>query len=162
MLLHRYLPRVDFNSYELHTKVDNLNDHFMLFPQDAGRIKKMWQFIEVPFTPEGLWQAFLLNEMWRMLPLHWHANYAKVTYILDMDDLKSHAWRDSSLSKRTDLLPHVNLNPEDFTATIHYTYWSEWQGLVATKLPVSMDNGVLKWGKREEEVLIPYNCGIVF
>jgi hypothetical protein len=122
----------------------------------------IWKYIHVPFSKEGIWQAFLLYEMWRMLPLHWHANYAEATYILDMDDLRSHTWDDSSLSKHTDLLPHVNLNPEDSTAIIHYTYWSEWQGLVATKLPVSMDNGVLKWGKREEEVLIPYNCGIVF
>ena len=161
MLISKGL-NVDFNSYELHTKVENLDVHLKLFPQDARRIKNMWQFIEVPFTPDGLWQAFLLDEMWRWLPLYWHANYAKVTYILDMDDLRYHTCRDRSLSKRTDLLPHITINAKNSTAIIHYTYWSEWQGLVAAKLHVSQENRVLEWGHREQEVLIPYVCGIVY
>lgn len=155
---------IDFNSYELCTKVENLNDWLRFFPQDITRIKKMWQFLEVPFTSEGIWQAFLFGAMWRMLPLKGHSEYSKQTYILDMKDLKRCAWfnKELTLCIRTDLLPHITIGNEKNVATIHYTYWSDWEGLVASKLPVSMDNGVLKWGKCEEDVLIPYNCGTVF
>lgn len=38
-------------------------------------------------SEEGYWEAFLLSEMWRFLPLFWHAGYAARTLILDADEL---------------------------------------------------------------------------
>lgn len=156
-----YIPNKPSSIFQLFDlmRFDGTEEEVFLLKNQHVNI---WKYINVPFSIEGLWQAFLFHEMWRILPLHWHANYAKVTYILDMDDLRYHTCRDRSLSKRTDLLPHITINAKNSTAIIHYTYWSEWKGLVATKLHVSQENGVLKWGYQEEEVLIPYNCGILY
>jgi|GEM_PF-6657461 hypothetical protein len=38
-------------------------------------------------SPEGYWEVFLLSEMWRFLPLFWHAGYSRRTFILDADEL---------------------------------------------------------------------------
>ena len=153
----------------------------------------IWNHIEVPFTEEGLWQAFLLDELWRMLPLGWHWAYHKDTYLLKLGDLDS-VWKDAAeltlleieeleepwksrmledmllqqkvkekLKKEEHLLlPHIEIDEKRHHAIIHYTYWSDWEGVVAVKLPVSYVDGLIVWGDREKTVLLPYDCGILY
>ena len=43
--------------------------------------------VDVQFTEEGIWSAYLLNDITCSLPLWWHANYAAIDYVFDMDCL---------------------------------------------------------------------------
>ena len=41
--------------------------------------------VDWTFTPLGIWEWLLLDDLWRNLPLFWHANYCKEDYILDQE-----------------------------------------------------------------------------
>jgi hypothetical protein len=135
----------------------------------------VWEHIQVPLTKEGVWQAFMLYELWRMLPLGWHYNYAKEIYYLrqeDMEKIKKSVWRlteqqgelmDMLNEKKSRLLlPRVEIDEAHNRAAIYYTFWNDWKGLVAAKLPIVYEQGSIRWGERKERVLVPYNCGIMF
>lgn len=56
--------------------------------------------ITVEKSPEGLWEYHLLTQMWRFLPLWWHANYAEQTYITDADAVSDIAHVTEELKKQ--------------------------------------------------------------
>lgn len=44
--------------------------------------------LEWTFTPLGMWEWILIHDVWRDLPLFWHANYCKVDYILNQETFR--------------------------------------------------------------------------
>lgn len=45
----------------------------------------IWKALDWTFTPLGIWEWILIEDLWRNLPLFWHANYCKVDYIFDKE-----------------------------------------------------------------------------
>ncbi len=147
--------------------------------------------LEVPFTEEGIWEALLVHEMWRFLPLWWHANYERREFILDLGRLKKIAHLDDYLSQdeaviffpegeqtylyRTaedvqkmcsfledeTILPEVRL-PRDDRTEVSWSYWNEWQGLVRMTLTAIRRNGTVEFHRNDSRVLVGYNCGILY
>lgn len=153
--------------------------------------RSVLEALEVPFTAEGIWEALLVREMWRFLPLWWHANYERQELILNMDRLGKIAHLDEYLApdgtvipfpdgdqpymyrnagdirrllsflEDDSLLPEVRLLGDD-RAEVGWCYWSEWHGLVRMTLTAIRRNGSVEFHRNDSQVLVGYNCGILY
>lgn len=140
----------------------------------AEKIPKIWDYISVPFTPMGVWQAFLLNEAFRFLPHFWHSSYLDRSYIFQIDDIVQIQKRDKSepefnqedLRKLNEyanselLLPKVKVNGN--SAVISVCYWNAWKGLIKLEIPVTKRGRTVQFDRPTSEILIEYDCGIIF
>ena len=140
----------------------------------AKTIPDIWDYVSVPFTPMGVWQAFLLNETFRFLPHFWHSSYIDRSYIFQIDDIV----RISKLEKVSPgisqkymqklkeycnsdmLLPRVKV--ESNSAIINVCFWNSWQGLIKLDVPVTKRGRTVQFGQAKSETLIEYDCGIIF
>lgn len=123
--------------------------------------------ITVEKCAEGLWEYHLFTEMFRFLPLWWHANYAEETYITDADAVAkiahvtsemrkeledgdgcfSYEDRPYGLLRASDVKNAVALCGDEMvlpsvtmdgdTGVIAYTSWSEWGGLSRKRIVAS-------------------------
>lgn len=136
-------------------------------------------YMNVEFTPEGIWSAFLLNVSKRYLFKSWHTYYFESWHVFSVEDEILH-----SVSKydkfNKDLWQKLNEVPpiknkikiiNSDNASITYYYWSEWKGLVEEKVHVKrIDETVqfIHYNKEKPDprtsykVLVPYNCGVMF
>ena len=136
-------------------------------------------YMNVDFTPEGIWSAFLLNVSKRYLFKSWHTYYFESWHVFSVEDEILH-----SVSKydkfNKDLWQKLNEVPpiknkikiiNSDNASITYYYWSEWKGLVEEKVHVKrIDETVqfIHYNKEKPDprtsykVLVPYNCGVMF
>lgn len=119
----------------------------------------------------GAWQAFLLFNLWHVLPVFWHGNYAKRTYILRNDDLEHIQHIPQTIKCNLDVSPIITQEYNVFTVSC--CYWSAFQGLVRETVKVGFDNNkaitlqCLQIDLKDspdykQEVLFKYHCGIEF
>lgn len=59
--------------------------------------------VNVDFTPEGIWEYILLENLKHHLPKVWHANYLSIKYILDEDEYPKIAHIKEYLTSEGDL-----------------------------------------------------------
>lgn len=136
--------------------------------------------MEVPFTEEGIMQAWLLNSLTYFMPMGWHANYGQRYFIFDklrIDDLFSHSDGDGQLTnilkeermKVSDqvkdldvesLFPTVAINGDK--AMLEYTYWNDWSGMNKVKLPVKKVGNSVEFGEPEVKNILKYRCSLMF
>jgi len=151
---------------------DNMFISMMLDFKESKQIPPIWGYLTVPFTPMGIWQAFLLSKAYTLLPKNWHGNYNNINIIYDKIDILSlfdfirnviNQNEIKSLSKylETDeLLPNVEVKED--TAVISYTFWSAWGGFKKVSVPVKKDGKTVSFGEASHETLIKYDCGLRF
>lgn len=67
---------------------DSLGDWSKPFVQmpDGKRSESIFEFFRFEDSSMGVWQAFLLHQMWHYLPLWWHANYDRRHYHYSQED----------------------------------------------------------------------------
>ncbi len=153
--------------------------------------RRVLDALVVPFTAEGIWEAVLVREMWRFLPLWWHANYERQEFILNMGRLRKIAHLDEYISpdgtvipvpdggqpymyknagdvKRLlsfqeddSLLPEVQILGDD-SAEISWSFWNDWHGLVKMTLTAIRRNDTVAFHRNKSRVLVAYNCGILY
>ena len=139
-----------------------LNEIIALFPKGwhANYLKKTYVFSKADmqqiiddkksrfeYTDE---EIEILNAYWRSLDKTPHfdqykkSNYDKLVSYLDRDDI----------------LPSVVINGDEAVAS--YYYWSEWSGFCRRMIPVQRHGQSVAIGKPDYEVLIAYDCGIMY
>ncbi len=132
----------------------------------ASCIPDFWNYLTVPFSPMGVWQAFLLNEAWKMFPLGWHALYCED--MINFKPGKSIFEKIPLIQKyhpeiveqiivfnqSPDVLPKVTIN--DNTAMIHYTFWNNYWGFVKAIKHATWNGKFIEFDERETEVLVEY------
>jgi hypothetical protein len=113
------------------------------------------------------------------MPLHWHAGYARCTYIFERADLvklvstKRMSWNQEE-RKRVDvtdniaaymddesLLPSVTLLSEN-EALVRYSYWNDWSGLVSAEMKIIKESGTTTFCNVSRRTLVEYHCGFLF
>ena len=131
----------------------------------AGRIK---DHLLVEPTEMGVWQLYLLESLYTVLPTVWHGGYEERKYIFkmtDIDGITPLRFHDlSSLHEQNALLPAVKKILS--TDKLHYfsvccCYWNKWEGLVRETAYYIIADGQIKENK-EKTRLFYYNCGIVY
>lgn len=128
--------------------------------EEKGNI---WEYISVENSPMGVWQAFLLKELWHKLPLFWHANYCSRHYIYTEEDIDT--LPKIINFKRTlhqfDITPYVVKSNNKWYVSV--CYWNNWSGLVREHIEVTLENGkVTNFFDLDDDKLYEYKCGIRF
>lgn len=129
---------------------------------------EFWKAIAVTNTAAGMWQVYLLRNMWTYLPLFWHANYDKRVYIYtpaQMTIINSKPeLGDNPIDidfSRYDIAPRIEIQGDRFLVSA--CYWSDFEGLVREELPLGLNViGQIVFFEPKKTVLFPYDCGICY
>ena len=136
-------------------------------------------YMNVEFTPEGIWSAFQLEVSNRYLYKFWHAYYSESWLVFSKDEAISSFYVGRNkvgqelINKLEELLPIKNKVEvtSDSTAELTAYFWNDWLGLVEEKVQVQRKGTSVKFIFTQEEhrltdmtgkILVPYNCGIMF
>lgn len=129
-------------------------------------------YFSVPFTKEGIMQAWLLHRLTDFMPRGWHARYGSKSFIAEDGDAECIFSHDNSDAEeirvreqiqkldQASLLPHISIYGDK--ATLECAYWNNWRGLVKMSVPVSKSGSTVVFGQSQEEVLVAYKGGIRF
>ena len=130
---------------------------------------KIWDYIKAENTIDGAWQAYLLYKLWHTLPLFWHANYDRRTYLYSKgDEISIDPWRIEDTVHIRGVVNSLFVNPDVVKGQnnkyyISCCYWSDFEGLIKeiTEVSISHDNLVVI-KDISKRTLYKYNCGIIF
>ena len=134
-------------------------------------VPKIWDDLIIPFTEPGLWQALLLHQAFTFMPKGWHGCYNDAKYVFSQDDLQRIITKYSSYKsidqeklascrERDDIMPSVTIDGDK--AVISYCTWNNWSGFCRFTVHMEKHNLSVKFGERERETLVKYDCGIRF
>ena len=136
-------------------------------------------YMNVEFTPEGIWSAFQLEVSNRYLYKFWHAYYSESWLVFSKDEAISSFYvgrnkvAQELINKLEELLPIKNKVEvtSDSTAELTAYFWNNWIGLIEEKIQVKRKGTSVKFIFSNEKygltdmtgtVLVPYDCGIMF
>ena len=143
---------------------------------------EIWKKVGYEFTPECIWELFLLTELPYQLPKFWHGGYESILYFLhtgDLDKVLKTVYREQfedtrlgflhkngfsklqKLNHDASLLPKVTLI-SDNEAVINFTGWNDWNGLLDVTVRVTRTPRSIRFHEKEIKRLVPYNCGICY
>lgn len=136
--------------------------HNMIPQSEARLIPKVWNHLKVENSAKGAWQACILEYMATpLMPLVWHAGYIARKFILSFVDLKDLPVDCSEFCNDESILPGVR-QIEGAKYKVSHTYWNPWNGLVRFSTIVEIKDGRPLFSDEDDDVLIPYDCGIRF
>lgn len=136
----------------------------------------VWDKFGYEFTPECIWELFLLYDLVLHLPKFGHANYNSVDYILQIGDLdniircvdseyhpesilgfkhKNGYSKLCKLNQDASILPKVTLLSEN-EANIHFAIWDYWTGLREVTVKVIQTGNTIRFGKKQIKTIVPY------
>jgi len=139
---------------------------------DAKNIPSALDYMDIPFTKEGVLEAWLLKNIHLFGRLVQHSvymqrtfayNYMGIMYLLDLaygNALNSQSQINDLEQKWELLMPYIWINGN--TAKLSLTYWNEWKGLVRMTQTMRYKNNRIVFDEEENNVLIPYKSSIVF
>ena len=142
---------------------------FVLMP-DGKRSESIFEFFRFEDSSMGVWQAFLLHQMWHYLPLWWHANYDRRHYHYSQEDAPVFDRPLPYFQKKVIIYPdfsRFDLSPEVYHEGGDYyvssCFWSSFGGLIREYAKLTFKEGMLDgFFVFDEKTLVEYDCGILF
>ena len=129
-----------------------------------------WKLLTAENSPEGAWQIIIFYNLWHYLPLFWHANYEKRTYLYNnkqMVDVINHRpeFGSTPVEKfnptRHNVVPTIWDRGDSFVVSTYY--WTDFGGLKFEMLKVKIKPRVHVLATPDRRsTLFRYNCGICF
>jgi len=123
--------------------------------------------VKVEPSPMGAWQFYLLISSTTVLPYNWHGGYNHRTYIFSYITLRKVIPPDMEVDDdfftKHDLMPKITQQGSKFHVSC--CYWSEWRGLVRETFYFRFKGHTIttiRHKEEEDEVILPYDCGICF
>ena len=137
---------------------------------DGKRSESIFEFFRFEDSSMGVWQAFLLHQMWHYLPLWWHANYDWRHYHYSQEDAPVFHDPLPNFQKKVFISPdfsRFDLSPKVYNeGEVYYIsscYWTGFGGLIREYAKMSFKEGMLDgFFVFDEQTLVEYDCGIVF
>lgn len=130
----------------------------------AKTIPSIYDYIELPFHPLSIWEAYLPTLASGYLPKRWHGCYGIIDVITGKDSLIE-ACKDavdcSELIEDPRIIPFVHMISGD-EAEVSYCYFSAWGGVIHATVPVQKTERGVVFGEKKSETLIEYDCGLRF
>ena len=144
--------------YEYQPKyVDNMYISYAIPSEVYNELPSIFSNMVIPFTEEGIWEAFMLDWASVLMPKLGHGNYINKKLILHEEDLLPII----GTYANEDILPHIIINGN--TAQLCYCYWSNWEGLVKIDREIRKEDFTIIWNDNcHKRVLIKHDCGIRF
>ena len=150
---------------------DSMYIHGTISYEEAETIPDYMPYFKVPFTQEGIMQAWLLRNLTDFMPLGWHSCYGSKTFVFetnrieDMFSPENTSYRmkvsDQVMALNLEaLLPKVTISGNH--ATLEYAYWNDWRGLVKTTIDVEKNGESIRFGEPKDEVLVAYKSELRF
>ena len=127
---------------------------------------EMFEHLHIEPSLMGAWQAYLLCISKTLLPFSGILYYTKRKLIMSNDQL-----RDIRPLLRLKIIPElenleVDVAPsvtiDGNNALVSCCYWNDWGGLIREYVPVFFNNDRVRIGDFHDEVLIKFDCGIMF
>ena len=155
-----YTPSIPFNESMLITN--------RLTSKESKEIPSIMPYFTVPFTEEGILQAWLLNNIANYMPRGWHACYGLIDFVFNMEDIIHSLPRNMKIEEKNKI---INLSPESFPpkvvikdneAVLIYLYWDNWSGLIQSNVKIRKVGNSVEFGEEKNTVLAEYDCGIIF
>lgn len=151
---------------------DSLGDWSKPFVQmpDGKRSESIFEFFRFEDSSMGVWQAFLLHQMWHYLPLWWHANYERRHYLYSHEDAPIFDRPLPYFKKKVMISPdfsRFNLVPEVYHESAEYyisgCFWTDFGGLIREYAKLTFKDEMLDgFFVFDEKTLVEYDCGICF
>jgi hypothetical protein len=124
--------------------------------------------VKVPFTPNGIWQAFLLYEApLTIFPLGFHCDLVSKKLVINTNE-RSLFWdtnyppeipsNSSVLGLNDSYLPNVQIDGDK--ATLEYYFWNDWEGLIRVTQVARRKGFTISFNKPKMKVVFPYDCGL--
>lgn len=144
--------------------------------KESADVPSHLSYFNVPFTVQGITQAWLLKNISEFMPRRWHYGYGKKHYIFSESDLKRlfpciDAVTDSLEKERlrireqihaldaSALTPKVCLTDES-NAVLTYCYWNDWSGLVTRNVNCQRQADTIRFEKQRAELLFPFKSRV--
>jgi len=127
----------------------------------------IWDYISVEKSAEGAWNAYLLDNLWHVLPMFWHALYDRRYYLFfpEFTDFIECLQKDDTQTLRKVLKQHVT-SPDVIYANgkfyVSCCYFTNFGGLIQETVEITIYNGKASFHSIEQKTLFEYNCGIMF
>lgn len=141
----------------------------MLSWQDSKEIPDYFDYLTVPFTEIGVWQAYLLDNTPPLLTLWWHAGYRSFSYIFTKEDLFSAIKHKDDIellnqvtafSDQEILTPKVIINGD--RATVSCCKWNDWEGLYQEVVEITKKGSSVHFSEPVQNELIECSSDIIF
>jgi len=128
------------------------------------------RYVETDGSPEGFFQLALLLIQGEQFYQFWHANYNDDRIVSDMEDARASlgGWvgeDDATVEgllaevAEIDLAPVVSMNRDQ--VKVEVVVFTDWGGFIKRSIVMEREfPHLILWEK--SEVLVPYNCGIMF
>lgn len=158
------------------------NDEFLIkgiwgFERIIDSVPPILQYFELPFTEEGILDAWILWNLRDLLPKYWHANYNAKIFIYGkqaLNKLFPKCFISDSVfaSERNtvkeairaldinELLPQIVINGD--TAMFTCAYWNHFRGLYKMETTFERTNNGMRCSSQREICLVPHRSDIMF
>ena len=175
-------PAEDYDPKKHAAYDDSLNIDGLLDYEHADMVPEPLAYFKVPFTEQGIMQAWLLDNVKDFMPKRWHAKYGEKHFVFDTESLAaifpnhvdtSDGMIDSRLKEDRmevyeevlaldweNLLPAVQIDGN--SAVLEYAFWNDWRGLAKEKVSAVRCGESVRFTNCNGQVLVPYSCGIYF
>lgn len=130
---------------------------------------KIWDYIKAEDSLDGAWQAYFLYKVWHIMPLFWHANYDRRTYLYSKGD---EAYIIPMREEHTNLIKNavkpMIIEPDVVKSAngkyyVSCCYWSDFAGLIQEIVEVNISpNNNVSFKDIAKNTLYEYECGIYF
>ena len=142
---------------------------YILMPNEEAD-EKIFEHLIVEQSAMGAWQAYLLYNLWHVLPLFWHGNYHARDYIFSKEDVNQINTYTTDEKKRNAIIALIS--DFDFTPEVRESngkyfvsscYWSNFGGLIREYYGLTFDgNRIADIIQLDSKIEYKYNCGIYF
>ncbi len=123
--------------------------------------------VKVEPSPMGAWQIYLLISTPSVLPSYWQGECDRCISIFSYATLREvippDIEVDDDFFTKHDLMPKVTQQGNKFYVSC--CYWSVWTGLVRETVYFRFNGHTIttiRHKEEDDEVIIPYNCGILY
>ena len=150
-------------------KRKGLGDKSKLFVKTAEGAYdySIWDYLSVENSKEGAWNAYILYNLWHVLPMFWHALYARRFYLFEPEFTEYIEFLNEEDTEpiRKALKLHF-VSPDVVEAKGKYyvscCYFTNFGGLIQETIEISIVNGKASFHEIERKTLVEYQCGIMF
>ena len=125
----------------------------------------IWDYISVEHSVEGAWNAYILYNLWHVLPMFWHALYERRFFLFFQEFT---GFVDCLNKKDTDSV-RTALKQNYISPDVVYTngafyvsccYFTNFGGLIQETIEIKLTNGKASFQEIERKTLFEYDCGI--
>ena len=172
-MILKLLPKLSLpEGVKLHVekcKQQGMGDRSKLFIEtsEGASDQRIWDYINVESSEEGAWNAYILYNLWHVLPMFWHALYDR-RYYLFFEEFTNYieCIRKEDTNMLRKALKQYVKSPDVVKVNGRFyvtcCFFTNFGGLIQETIEITIDNGKATFHEIERKTLFEYQCGIMF